>query len=271
MLVARTLGPSTYGLFAIVTTLTVMATVVAEWGLPLIATRLIAGGGLEARPVLAALLGLRLALGFLAGLSVVALSFAASDSGGVHLGTAWRGSRSCRWRGWARRRSWRSSTCGSSARHGRRWPAGSRGSPGRSARSRRRGCADPRRRALRERDGGRGGGRSADTSGLPLRPRVDRALWRRLFHEATPLALAYASCRSTSTSTSCCWRGCRAPSRSASYDAAYRFMLLGILIPRAIVSSVYALAAELAARYRARFAGSRVSCSRCARWGCRCR
>jgi hypothetical protein len=54
VLVARTLGPSTYGLFAIVTTLTVMATVVAEWGLPLIATRLIAGGGLEARAVLAA-------------------------------------------------------------------------------------------------------------------------------------------------------------------------------------------------------------------------
>ena len=90
VLVARTLGPSTYGLFAIVTTLTVMATVVAEWGLPLIATRLIAGGGLEARSVLAALLGLRLVLGFLAGLSVVALSFAASDSA---RGASWRGDR----------------------------------------------------------------------------------------------------------------------------------------------------------------------------------
>ena len=131
VLVARTLGPSTYGLFAIVTTLTVMATVVAEWGLPLIATRLIAGGGLEAGSVLAALLGLRLALGFLAGLSVVALSFAASDSGAVHLGAAIAGLSFLPLAWLGSRRSRRSSTCGSSASRGRRWAAGSRGWRGR--------------------------------------------------------------------------------------------------------------------------------------------
>ena len=44
VLVARTLGPSRYGLFAVIVTLTVMVSVVAEWGLPLIAARTIAGG-----------------------------------------------------------------------------------------------------------------------------------------------------------------------------------------------------------------------------------
>ena len=37
------------------------------------------------------------------------------------------------------------------------------------------------------------------------------------------------------------------------YDAAYRFMLLGILLPSAVITSVYALAAELAATDRERF------------------
>ena len=86
ILVARTLGPSRYGLFAVILTLTVMVSVIAEWGLPMIAARTIAAGRRGRDEVLAAVLGLRLALAVVAIALVVALAYFVSDSGEVRLG-----------------------------------------------------------------------------------------------------------------------------------------------------------------------------------------
>jgi O-antigen/teichoic acid export membrane protein len=254
VLVARTLGPSTYGLFAIVTTLTVMATVVAEWGLPLIATRLIAGGGLEARSVLAALLGLRLALGVLAGLSVVALSFAASDSGAVHLGAAIAGLSflPLAWLGSAQiqaqldlrleRTAWAALGGGIA---GLAWTLGALAA----------GAGVPALAAglLVNAMAAAFVGVALTPRGLPLWPRVERALWRRLLREATPLALAYACVSIYFYVDIALLARLSTSSQVGLYDAAYRFMLLGILLPSALVSSVYAPAAELAASSRERF------------------
>ena len=89
--------------------------------------------------------------------------------------------------------------------------------------------------------------------GLPLWPRVERALWRRLLREATPLALAYACVSIYFYIDIALLARLSTSSQVGLYDAAYRFMLLGILLPSAIVSSVYAPAAELAASSRERF------------------
>ena len=59
-------GPSRYGLFAVIVTLTVMVSVIAEWGLPMIAARTIAVGRRGRDEVLAAVLGLRLSLAVVA-------------------------------------------------------------------------------------------------------------------------------------------------------------------------------------------------------------
>jgi O-antigen/teichoic acid export membrane protein len=254
ILVARTLGPATYGLFAIVTTLTVMATVVAEWGLPLIATRLIAGGGLEARALLASLLGLRLALGALAGLSVVALSFAASDRGVVHLGAvvaglsflplAWLGSAQIQAQLDLRleRTAWAALAGGIT---GLAWTlvalSAGAGVPTLAGGLLVNGVAA----ALV--------GVWLTPRGLPLRPRADRELWRRLLREATPLAIAYACVSIYFYIDIALLARLSTASQVGLYDAAYRFMLLGILLPSALVSSVYAPAAELAASARERF------------------
>ena len=89
--------------------------------------------------------------------------------------------------------------------------------------------------------------------GLPLWPRVERSLWRRLLREATPLALAYACVSIYFYIDIALLARLSTSSQVGLYDAAYRFMLLGILLPSAIVSSIYAPAAELAASSRERF------------------
>jgi O-antigen/teichoic acid export membrane protein len=92
------------------------------------------------------------------------------------------------------------------------------------------------------------------TRGMPLRPRVDTVLWRRLLRDATPLALAFLFVSVYFYVDIALLARLSSAEQVGFYDAGYRFMLLGVLLPGAIVSSVYALAAELAATDRARFA-----------------
>jgi O-antigen/teichoic acid export membrane protein len=254
ILVARTLGPSEYGLLAIVTTLTVMATVVAEWGLPLIATRLIAGGGEDPRRVLAGLLGLRLVLAVVAGLAVVALAFASSDAADVRLGAVVAGSSylPLAWLGSAQiqaqldlrleRTAWAALAGGLGALA---WTlvalAADAGVPVLAGGVLAAGVVS----AIV--------GVALTPGGLPLRPRVDRSLWRRLLRDATPLALAYACVSVYFYVDIALLARLSSAEQVGLYDAAYRFMLLGILLPSALVTSVYAPAAELAARERERF------------------
>ena len=219
-----------------------MATVVAEWGLPLIATRLIAGGGLEARSVLAALLGLRLALGFLAGLSVVALSFAASDTGAVHLGAAIAGLSflPLAWLGSAQiqaqldlrleRTAWAALGGGIA---GLAWTLGALAADA--------GVPTLAAGLLVNAVAAALVGVALTPRGLPLWPRVERALWRRLLREATPLALSSACVAVYFYVDIALLARLSTSSQVGLYDAAYRFMLLGILLPSAVVTSVYAL------------------------------
>jgi O-antigen/teichoic acid export membrane protein len=254
VLVARALGPATYGLFAIVTTLTVMATVVAEWGLPLIAVRAIAAGG-QRRELLAVLLGLRLALAVVAAAVVVVLGFASSDSGQVHLGAlvaglsylplAWLGSVHIQAQLDLRleRAAWAALAGGLG---GLAWTLGALALDAN--------VVQLAGGILASATTAAAVGILVTPAGLPLRPRFDRALWRRLLHEATPLAVAYAFVSVYFYVDIALLARLSSAEQVGLYDAAYRFMFLGILIPSAIVSSVYALAAELAARDRARFA-----------------
>ena len=98
--------------------------------------------------------------------------------------------------------------------------------------------------------------------GLPLWPRVERALWRRLLREATPLALSSVCVAVYFYVDIALLARLSTGSQVGLYDAAYRFMLLGILLPSAVVTSVYALASELAATDRERFGSSRANCCR---------
>jgi O-antigen/teichoic acid export membrane protein len=255
VLVARAFGPETYGLFAIVTTLTVMVTVVAEWGLPLIATRLVVAGGAARRELLAALVGLRLALGVLAAAVVVVLSFASSDSRQVHLGAlvaglsylplAWLGSVQIQAQLDLRleRVAWAALAGGVS---GLAWTL--------SALVLDATVAELAGGILASATAAAAVGLLLTPSGIPLRPRVDRALWRRLLRDSTPLAVAYGFVSVYFYVDIALLARLSSSEQVGLYDAAYRFMFLGILIPGAIVSSVYALAAELALRDRARFA-----------------
>jgi O-antigen/teichoic acid export membrane protein len=255
VLVARTLGPATYGLFAIVTTLTLMATVVAEWGLPLIATRVIAEGGAERRDLLPALVGLRLALGLAAAAAIVVLGFAGSDSREVHLGVlvaglsylplAWLGSVQIGAQLDLRleRVAWATLAGGVT---GLAWTL--------VALALDAGVPELAGGILASATAAAAAGLLLTPSGVPLRPRIDRVLWRRLLRAATPLAVAYGFVSVYFYIDIALLARLSSSSQVGLYDAAYRFMFLGILIPGAIVSSVYALAAESAASDRARFA-----------------
>src|SRR3954463_3591093 len=66
ILVARHLGPAAYGPFALVSTLTMMATVLADWGLVLVGARAVARSPEDERRILGACLSLRLMLGVVA-------------------------------------------------------------------------------------------------------------------------------------------------------------------------------------------------------------
>jgi O-antigen/teichoic acid export membrane protein len=87
VVVARRLGPADYGGFALVSTLTMMATVVADWGVLMVGARAAEADRAHADDVLRACLTLRLGLGVLAAGALVVLGFAGSDRPTVHLAT----------------------------------------------------------------------------------------------------------------------------------------------------------------------------------------
>ena len=76
---ARSLGPAEYGPFALVSTLTMMATVIADWGLLLVGARAVARRPEEERRILRACLSLRLLLGVAALILLIGLAFAGSS------------------------------------------------------------------------------------------------------------------------------------------------------------------------------------------------
>lgn len=255
VLVARTLGPSRYGLFAVVVTLTVMVSVIAEWGLPMIAGRTIAVGRRGRDEVLAAVLGLRLALAIVASVAVVGLAFLASDSGDVRLGAliaslsflpqAWLGSAQIQAQLELRleRVAW--ATLGA-ALSGAAWMLGvvalGGGIPALSV------------GLLVSAMASAVVGVVLTPGGIPLRPRGPWELWRELMRDATPLAVAFVLVAVYLYVGLGLLARLSTPAQVGLYDAAFRFMFLGVLLPSAVMSSIYAYAAAQAVKDSARFA-----------------
>lgn len=255
VLVARTLGPSRYGLFAVVVTLTVMVSVIAEWGLPLIAARTIAVGRRGRDDVLAAVLGVRLALAVLACATVVGLAFLVSDSGEIRLGAliaslsflpqAWLGSVQIKAQLELRleRVAW--ATLGA-ALSGAAWMLGVVALGG--------GVPALAVGLLLSAVASAVVGVALTPGGIPLRPRGPWDLWRELLRDATPLAVSYLLVAVYLYVGLGLLARLSTPEQVGLYDAAFRFMFLGVLLPSAVMSSIYAYAAAQAAADRARFA-----------------
>ena len=255
VLVARTLGPSRYGLFAVIVTLTVMVSVIAEWGLPLIAARTIAVGRRGRDEVLAAVLGLRLSLAVVACAVVVGLAFLASDSGEVRLGAliaslsflpqAWLGSAQIQAQLELRleRVAW--ATLGA-ALSGAAWMLAVVGLGG--------GIPVLAIGLLVSATASAIVGVALTPGGIPLRPRAPQELWRELLRDATPLAVSFLLVAVYLYVGLGLLARISTPEQVGLYDAAFRFMFLGVLLPSAVMSSIYAYAAAQAAEDRARFA-----------------
>ena len=90
--------------------------------------------------------------------------------------------------------------------------------------------------------------------GIPLRPRGSWKLWRELMRDATPLAVSFALVAVYLYVGLGLLARLSTPEQVGLYDAAFRFMFLGVLLPSAVMSSIYAYAAAQAAEDRARFA-----------------
>ena len=255
ILVARTLGPSRYGLFAVILTLTVMVSVIAEWGLPMIAARTIAAGRRGRDEVLAAVLGLRLALAVVAIALVVALAFFVSDSGEVRLGAliaslsflpqAWLGSAQIQAQVELRleRVAW--ATLGA-ALAGAVWMLAVVALGG--------GVPLLAAGLLVSATASAIVGVALTPGGISLRPRGSREIWRELMRDATPLAVSFALVAVYLYVGLGLLARLSTPEQVGLYDAAFRFMFIGVLLPSAVMSSIYAYAATQAAEDRARFA-----------------
>ena len=90
--------------------------------------------------------------------------------------------------------------------------------------------------------------------GIPLRPRAPQELWRELLRDATPLAVSFLLVAVYLYVGLGLLARISTPEQVGLYDAAFRFMFLGVLLPSAVMSSIYAYAAAQAAEDRARFA-----------------
>jgi O-antigen/teichoic acid export membrane protein len=255
VIVARRLGPADYGGYALVTSLTQMSAVIADWGLLLVGARAVAVRPAETDRILRTCLALRLGLGLAAVALLVGLAFVASDRGTVHVAGA---------------------VAGLSFLVGAPFAVGHI-----------RAQADLRM----ERVGlallagslasmvwllvalASGGGlvalagsfvaSSAVSSlvclaltpgGLPLRPRLDPERWRPLLRESTPVALGLVFVTIYFYVDALLLARLSTPRQLGLYDSAYRFVQLAPLVPTVVVSSVFTLAARLAAEDRARLA-----------------
>jgi O-antigen/teichoic acid export membrane protein len=253
ILVARRLGPAEYGAFALVSTLTMMATALADWGLLLVGARAVARHPEDERRILQACLSLRLLLGVAALVLLVGLAFAGSSDGRVHVAAAVAGLSFIPGAWMAigiivaqvelrMERVAIPMVLGSVASMG--WML-----------------------AVLALDGGIVALSASFTVGalvsaaacvvmtrgrLPLRPHRDRQLWRSLMRESTPVALSLVFVTVYFYVDALLLARLSTTAQLGLYDSAYRFVQLGPLIPGILVNSVFVLAARHAARDRDR-------------------
>jgi O-antigen/teichoic acid export membrane protein len=253
ILVARRLGPAEYGAFALVSSLTLMATVLADWGLLLVGARAVATRPEEEGRILRACLSLRLLLGAGAAVLLVALAFAGSDAAEVRLGAAVAGLSFVpgAWFSAAYivaqvdlrlERAALAMLLGSLAstvymllvlEAGGGIVALSAGFPVASVVSALVGIALMRGR-------------------IPLVPRWDGELARRLMRESTPVAISFVFVTVYFYVDALLLARLSTTEQLGLYDSAYRFVQLGPLIPNILITSVFALAVRHAARDRER-------------------
>jgi O-antigen/teichoic acid export membrane protein len=244
ILVARHLGPASYGAFALVSSLTLMAMVLADWGLLLVGARAVATRPDEEDRILRACLSLRLALGVAAWAVLVALSFAGTGNGRVHVAAVVAGV-SFLPGAWFAIGHIRAQVELRMERVALPLLLGSllsvawlvtvvllngdvvalAGSFVIAAVASAALCA-------------------AMTHGLPLRPRGDRVLWRSLMIESTPVALGAICVTIYFYVDALLLARLSTSAQLGLYDSAYRFVQLAPLVPTVLVTSVFALAAR---------------------------
>ncbi|MEJ7785397.1 MAG: flippase [Solirubrobacteraceae bacterium] len=253
ILVARQLGPDDYGFFALISSLTLMASVVADWGLLLIGTRMAATRPSETERIMAVALGLRLAFSVFAVAILVALALIGSDNPDVHLGALVAGASFVpgAWFSIGHIRAQLDlrmervavpAMVGSFAALA--WLVGTLELGGGivalaasfvvSATVSGLVCA------------------AMTPGGLVLRPQLDRQMGERILRQSTPLALSLIGVTIYFYVDALLLARLSTTRELAFYDAAYRFVQVGLFLPGVIVSSVYAVASDLAARDRER-------------------
>jgi O-antigen/teichoic acid export membrane protein len=255
IIVARALGPADYGRFAIVVTMTQLANVVADWGLLLIGTRTAATDRAAAPRVLACALGLRMVLGVLAAGVTVALAFASTDDGGVHLGTLVAGASLLpqAWLALAQMRGQLvlrleglsagvvAGACAALA-----WVA--------VAIQLHAGIVVLSASLLASALVSAAVAMAVTPGPLPRLPAFDRALWWRLLRDSTPVAVSLTFATVYFYIDVVLLARLADAAEVGIYNAAYRFVQFGVLIPAVLVGSVYAVGSRLAQADRARFA-----------------
>lgn len=253
VLVARELGPADYGFFALVSSLTLMCAVVADWGLLLIGTRMASTRPEATDRIVAVAFGLRLGFSVLGIAVLFALSFAGSDSREVHLGALVAGL-SFIPGAWFSVGHIRAQLDLKMERIAVPAMAGSV-------------AALAWMLVTLQMGGGivalAGSFVASSTvsalvcaamtpGGLPLRWVRDRALASEILRGSTPLALSLICVTIYFYVDALLLARLSTTRELGLYDAAYRFVQVGVFVPGVIVSSVYAVASELAARDRER-------------------
>lgn len=255
LLVARELGPAEYGAFALVSTLTLMATVVADWGLLMAGARAAAVRPDDRDLIVRACLAVRLGLGVGAALVLVALSFAGSDRGDVHLAAAIAGL-SFLLAAWFAVGHIRAQLDLRMERVALAALAGSLASVAYTL-------------GVLAADGGIVALSATfvvaalvsaiaivllTPGGLPLIPSRGGDTARVLLRESHPIGIGALLVTVYFYVDAILLARLSSTTELAYYDAAYRFLQIGILVPGAVIGSVYTLAARLAAEDRERMA-----------------
>jgi O-antigen/teichoic acid export membrane protein len=253
ILVARRLGPAEYGAFALVSSLTLMATVLADWGLLLVGARAVATRPEEEGRILRACLSLRLLLGLGAMVLLIALAFAGSDASEVRVGALVAGLSFIPG-------AWFTAAyivAQVDLRLERAAIAMLLGSVASTAYL----------LVVLELGGGivalsasfpvatlvsAVAGLALTRGRVPLVPRWDGELARRLLRESTPVAIGFVFVTVYFYVDALLLARLSSTEQLGLYDSAYRFVQLGPLIPNILVTSVFAIAARHAARDRER-------------------